>query len=115
MPRFFRRIEPSRTKYPPTDTNPETRAEQSTEVSSISTQSDPHELSTPTTKTTSKSYTKYEISHFEQGCCEQGYYYDAAKQETDDDASIERRESSLPTGRCLTSPNLMIGTRTPLE
>ena len=96
--RFFRRIEPSRTKYPPTDTNTESSAEQSTEMNSISTQSDLDDLSTPTTKTTSKSYTKYEISHFEQGCCEQGYYYNAAEQETDDDASIERRQSSLSIG-----------------
>ena len=46
--RFFRRIEPSRTKYPPTDTNTESSAEQSTEMNSISTQSDPDDLSTPT-------------------------------------------------------------------
>ena len=67
-------------------------------MNSISTQSDPDELSTPTTKTTNRSYTKYEIGHFEQSCCEQGYYYDAAEKETDNDASIERRQSSLSIG-----------------
>ena len=83
-------------KYPPTETSTErSRTEQNTEVCSISRQSNPNGLCTQTVKT-SKSYTKYEINCSEQDCSEHGY--DDTEQETNDDASIIRQQSSLSVG-----------------
>ena len=85
-------------KYLPPDTSTEgSRTEQNTEVYSLSPQSDPNGLCTQTVKT-SKSYTKYETSCSEEDCSAHGHYCGDTEQETDDDASIIRRQSSLSLG-----------------